>query len=211
MGVYFLPEQLYYYKVLSCVLQQVHNCNTRFKENVDIIDLKKGMGESHTSDFILGLGYTKSAITQAEHIYLLSERGYSKLIKIMDTDLAWEIHDNIMDEYFQLREKKQTGMILPKDFPSALRAYADEVERRQIAEQEKERLQQELDYSKEWLSIKRVAAMNGVEWKIFDWRKLKTVGLEMGYSVKKIFDANYGEVNTYHKDVWETCYPEYEI
>lgn len=193
------------------IRRRINDNISRFKENVDIIDLKKGMGESHTSDFILGLGYTKSAITQAEHIYLLSERGYSKLIKIMDTDLAWEIHDNIMDEYFQLREKKQTGMILPKDFPSALRAYADEVERRQIAEQEKERLQQELDYSKEWLSIKRVAAMNGVEWKIFDWRKLKTVGLEMGYSVKKIFDANYGEVNTYHKDVWEACYPEYEI
>ena len=196
---------------VSEIRRRINDNISRFKENVDIIDLKKGMGESHTSDFILGLGYTKSAITQAEHIYLLSERGYSKLIKIMDTDLAWEIHDNIMDEYFQLREKKQAGMILPKDFPSALRAYADEVERRQIAEQEKERLQQELDYSKEWLSIKRVAAMNGVEWKIFDWRKLKTVGLEMGYSVKKIFDANYGEVNTYHKDVWEACYPEYEI
>lgn len=100
---------------------------------------------------------------------------------------------------------------LPKDFPSALRAYADEVEHRQIAEQEKEKLQQELDYSKDWLSIKRVATMNGVDWKTFDWRKLKEKGLEMGYSVKKIFDANYGEVNTYHREVWEAVYPEYEI
>lgn len=100
---------------------------------------------------------------------------------------------------------------MPKDFPSALRAYADEVERRQIAEREKEQLQQELDYSKDWLSIKRVAAMNGVDWKTFDWRKLKEKGLKMGYSVKKIFDANYGEVNTYHRDVWEAIYPEYEI
>lgn len=100
---------------------------------------------------------------------------------------------------------------MPKDFPSALRAYADEVERRQIAEQEKEKLQQELDYSKDWLSIKRVATMNGVDWKTFDWRKLKEKGLEMGYSVKKIFDANYGEVNTYHREVWEAIYPEYEI
>lgn len=100
---------------------------------------------------------------------------------------------------------------LPQDFPSALRAYADEVERRQIAEQEKEKLRQELDYSKDWLSIKRVAAMNGVDWKTFDWRKLKEKGLQLGYSVKKIFDANYGEVNTYHRIVWEAVYPEYEI
>lgn len=113
--------------------------------------------------------------------------------------------------YFIRIEKRYKENIMPKDLPAALRAYADEVERRQIAEQEKENLQRELDYSKEWLSIKRVAAMNGVSWKMFNWRKLKEVGEEMGYEVKKIFDANYGEVNTYHKHVWEKAYPEYEI
>lgn len=66
-------------------------------------------------------------------------------------------------KYFIEVEKRYKENIMPKDFPSALRAYADEVERRQIAEQEKEKLQQELGYSKEWLSIKRVATMNGVE------------------------------------------------
>lgn len=100
---------------------------------------------------------------------------------------------------------------MPKDFPSALRAYADEVERRQIVEQEKEKLQIELDYSKDWYSIKRVAAINGVDWKIFKWRRLKEKSIELGYGVKKIFDANYGEVNTYHRDVWEAVYPKYEI
>lgn len=34
---------------------------------------------------------------------------------------------------------------------------------------EKERLQQELDRSRDWYSIKRVAALNGVSWKTFDW------------------------------------------
>lgn len=56
-------------------------------ENIDFIDLKQGvhlahtsesqsMGESHTFYLAMELGYTKSAITQAEHIYFLSERGY---------------------------------------------------------------------------------------------------------------------------------------
>lgn len=76
---------------------------------------------------------------------------------------------------------------------------------------EKERLQQELDRSKDWYSIKRVAALNGVSWKTFDWRRLKETGEQMGYGVKKIFDANYGEVNTYHKSVWEKAYPTYEL
>lgn len=82
---------------------------------------------------------------------------------------------------------------------------------RMTAEEEKEKLQQELDYSKDWYSIKRVAAMNGVDWKTFNWRKLKEKSIELGYGVKKIFDANYGEVNTYHRDAWEVTYPEYEI
>ena len=112
--------------------------------------------------------------------------------------------------YVKRFDEMERGQV-PKDFPSALRAYADEGERRQIAEQENEKLQQELDYSKDWYSIKRVAAMNGVDWKTFNWRKLKEKSIELGYGVKKIFDANYGEVNTYHRDVWEAAYPEYEI
>lgn len=112
--------------------------------------------------------------------------------------------------YVKRFDEMERGQVL-KDFPSALRAYADEVERRQIAEQENEKLQQELDYSKDWYSIKRVAAMNGVDWKTFNWRKLKEKSIELGYGVKKIFDANYGEVNTYHRNVWEAAYPEYEI
>lgn len=112
--------------------------------------------------------------------------------------------------YVKRFDEMERGQI-PQDFPSALRAYADEVERRHIAEQENERLQQELDYSKDWYSIKRVAAMNGVDWKTFNWRKLKEKSIELGYGVKKIFDANYGEVNTYHRDDWEVTYPEYEI
>ena len=90
----------------------------RFKENVDVIDLaqracdistldNEGVHVTHTLEILLSLGYTKSAITQAEHIYILSERGYAKLIKIMDTDLAWEVHDKLMDEYFELREQRR--------------------------------------------------------------------------------------------------------
>ena len=74
----------------------------RFKENVDVIDLAQRacaistsengrIGEGDTLELLLSLGYAKQSITQAEHIYILSERGYAKLIKIMDSDLAWEV------------------------------------------------------------------------------------------------------------------------
>ena len=112
--------------VADKTIGQIHNMETRnvraritdnikrFKEGIDFIDLKEGAYQTSTLEMLLKLGYTKSAITQAEHIYLLSERGYAKLIKIMDTDLAWEVHDQLMEEYFHLREEKQQ-QTLPQD------------------------------------------------------------------------------------------------
>lgn len=98
------------------VRERISSNISRFRENVDFIDLKqgilatdtcenKGMGDNHNLSLAIELGYSKSTITQAEHIYILSERGYAKLIKIMDTDLAWDIHDRLIDEYFELRER----------------------------------------------------------------------------------------------------------
>ncbi len=97
------------------VRESINKNIKRFKENIDFIDLAQRVGEVDTLDLLLKLGYSKQAITQAKNIYLLSERGYAKLIKIMDTDLAWEIHDKLIDEYFQLREavKQQVRKLTP--------------------------------------------------------------------------------------------------
>lgn len=56
----------------------------------------------------------------------------------------------------------------------------------------------QLDESKEWYSIKRYAIENGLNWRYLSWRALKAISYELGYTVKKIFDANYGQVNIYH-------------
>ena len=85
-----------------------------------------------------------------------------------------------------------------------LTALRDEQDKRKALETEMYR-------SKEWYSIKRVAHLNGVSYKVFDWRKLKLESQRQGYGVKKIFDANYGEVNTYHVNVWEKVYPNMEL
>ncbi|ENY8987320.1 TPA: ORF6C domain-containing protein [Clostridioides difficile] len=77
----------------------------RFKEDIDYIDLKVIRDTDDNLELLQTLGYSKMQISKADNIFLLSERGYSKLIKIMDTDLAWEIHDKIMDEYFSMRKK----------------------------------------------------------------------------------------------------------
>lgn len=72
-------------------------------------------------------------------------------------------------------------------------------------------LEEELDRSREWYSIKRVAHLNGRSHRDFDWRRLKQASESMGCGVRKIFDANYGEVNIYHMKVWESVYPSMEL
>ena len=49
--------------------------------------------------------YTQNAINRSENIYLLSERGYSKLLKILEDDFAWEQYDKLVDGYFNMREQ----------------------------------------------------------------------------------------------------------
>lgn len=105
---------------------------------------------------------------------------------------------------FHDMEEQIKSNVLPMTYRDAVAQLLESLDR-------EEELKAQLDTSKDWYSIKRVAALNGVSWKTFKWRRLKEVGEQMGYEVKKIFDANYGEVNTYHREVWETAYPDYEI
>lgn len=97
------------------IRRRINDNINRFKQGIDIIDLKGSVHVTHTLD-LSDLGYTKSAITQAENIYILSERGYAKLIKIMDTDLAWQIHDDLVDTYFTMKETiKEMANMLTKE------------------------------------------------------------------------------------------------
>jgi len=70
---------------LRKINELINNNRKRFKDDIDIIDL---MG----TDFVIHLMdskiYTQKAINASKNIYLLSERGYSKLLKILDDEIV---------------------------------------------------------------------------------------------------------------------------
>lgn len=67
-----------------------------------------------------------------------------------------------------------------------------------------EKLEQELDRSKEYVTVKRMSMLyHGQK---FDWRHLKATSIEMGIEPIDVFDANYGTVKAYHVDVWREAY-----
>lgn len=83
------------------VINQAINMNkTRFTDGVDIVDLK---GAEFAINLIDSGIYTQNSLNASSNIYLLSERGYSKLLKILEDDFAWEQYDKLVDGYFNMR------------------------------------------------------------------------------------------------------------
>lgn len=76
----------------------------RFKFGIDLLDLKQVISNHLFSEY----GFTKAQWGNANNIYLLSERGYAKLLKILEDDTAWDIYDELVDNYFNMREAINT-------------------------------------------------------------------------------------------------------
>lgn len=150
----------------------------RFLDGIDVLDLKGNF------DILLkdnGI-YTQNAINRSENIYLLSERGYSKLLKILEDDFAWEQHDKLVDGYFQMREQVNNGQALNTSelspelqmFNQMFKAMADtelEVKRvKEITEETNKKLE---DAKEEIQGIRDVVSINTstISWRE-DCRKL---------------------------------------
>lgn len=83
------------------VNQAINMNRKRFKDGLDIIDLKK---DGFAINLIDNGIYTQNSINASKNIYLLSERGYSKLLKILEDDFAWEQYEKLVDGYFNMRQ-----------------------------------------------------------------------------------------------------------
>lgn len=192
------------------------------------------------------------AVENADYIIVpqkcetMTEHGKKASIKneyILSTDIAKEIAMLERNEvgkkvrrYFIEFEKAHKQIFIPQDLPTALRAYANEVEQKELAlkqrdqalatkawigskreatamatasaaKRENERLKVELDKSKEWASIKKVAGELGVSEGKFKYADLRRKSNELGLDRPKIKDNNYPDgIRLYHKDAWAAVY-----
>lgn len=85
---------------LGEINRRINDNIARFKNYIDIIDLKGAMGINHSE-----IDYTQNGWNASKNVYILSERGYSKLLKILEDDMAWEIYDEFVDNYFNMRKE----------------------------------------------------------------------------------------------------------
>ncbi|EEL04202.1 ORF6C domain-containing protein [Bacillus mycoides] len=114
---------------LKEINRRINDNQKRFKAGIDIIDLKNGGSEpplqgGPLNGLLENLGFSNRDIAISNNIYILSERGYAKLLKILEDDTAWELYDQFVDGYFNMREQKQ----IPNDPMSILKLTFEAME-----------------------------------------------------------------------------------
>lgn len=115
-----------------------------------------------------------------------------------------------------------TTLALPQTYIEALEALlASEKEKERLLlenslqvaqieglEEDVDRLSEITDELFDYSSIVRVAKLNGVNEKTYNWRKLKAASQIKGLEVKHAPCPRYGVKNLYHHDAWKIAYPD---
>ena len=177
----------------------------RFSNN-DLINLCDENFKVGASD----LGLITSNVQK--YCYLLSERGYTKLVAMMsnDNEKKWEVMDKLVDDYFRMREALKPQ--LPQDYLSALKALVESEEEKQRIALEKAKIEEEknrlihqgklyttTEIAKE-LGFKSAKAFNEflkekkIQYKVNDTWVLAARFSEMGYTEIKQTELDTGKI-----------------
>lgn len=185
----------------------------------------------HLKDLKKSLTISKILSPNARSIILWTEKGAARHAKILDTEQAWEVFEQLEDCYFHHKDLTNNGHfneLMPTTYLEALKALVSSEEQKQLIAKERDFAietkahisdkktatalatasvkSKEAEKLKEQLGeSKNFASIKAVENKTgdkFNWRKLKQWGVDNGKQIKEISDPNYGTVKIYHKDAW---------
>lgn len=138
-------------------------------------------------------------------MYVITKDGFSFLVMGYTGKKAGLFKEEYI-KAFNTMERSLKEIKTPQTYAEALRRLADEVEAKEQIQYQLEQKTEQLDESKEWYSIKRWAKEHNMNWRSINWRRMKALSYGLGYEIKKIFDANYGQVNIYHINVFKTYF-----
>lgn len=165
-------------KDIGRINEAINNNRKRFNNGIDVIDLK----ESPLVIDLIDKGiYTQNGVNRSSHIYLLSERGYSKLLKILEDDVAWEQYEKLVDGYFTLRgQALDTAQLSPE--LQMFKQIFDSVAKQQLEQQQ---IKAEIQETKEEIQgIRDIIEINPTA----AWRK----------EVNRVLNAIGKKINNYN-------------
>ena len=165
---------------LKDINRNINNNRKRFTDGLDIIDLKVGEYKSLS----LELGYTNQSYANANNIYLLSERGYAKLLKILEDDFAWEQYEKLVDGYFNMRRQALNTSELPPELQMFKQIF-DTVAKQHLENTETKRIALEADSKaeeakEEIQGIRDIVAINSTNWRKETSTLISKIALKLG-------------------------------
>lgn len=113
-------------------------------------------------------------LKNAQNVYLWTQRGALYHAKSLNTDRAWKVYDVLVDTYFEItaiKKQLRSPFRLPETYSEALRALADEVEKREAVESEKLRLLPKAESYDSLMSSKGLLSVGNVS-KILNYKGL---------------------------------------
>lgn len=165
---------------------------------------------------------------------LITEQGYLMLVKSFTDDLAWQVQRQLVNGYFRAKEASLQPAI-PQNFAQALRLAADEHERRELAEAQRDeairtkaligskreasamgkasaavrqvkRLTEELGRNMRHATIIAVEKATGRKFGSQDWRPLRKFCKDKDLPVENVVDPRWGEVKAWPAEAWNAVY-----
>lgn len=133
----------------------------------------------------------------------LSEQNKSLLCYKLPRDICDLVVSGYSVKYRYAIIKRWHELEKPKTQLELAREQVALLERLETIETERTHLKITLDLAHDWSSIKRMDMRDKMA---YDTYKLRAFSRANGYEIKRVFDQNYGEVNSYHRDVWLAVY-----
>ena len=151
----------------------------------------------------------------ASAIYLWTKRGAARHSKMLGTERAWDVFDELEESYFKPMKNMMTEefllysaqrMVEQARAIKTANARIDKVDERLLEVESKQMTIDEHHYT-----IIGYANLMGVRGVSRDaaarlGRKASAMSRKQGYHIGKEYDAKYGMVNTYHVDVLQEVF-----
>lgn len=152
---------------------------------------------------------------KTRHLYLWTERGAARHSKMLGTERAWDVFEQLEDSYFKVAKNmtpeefllySAQRMVEQAKEIKAANARIDKVDERLLEVESKQMTIDEHHYT-----IIGYANLTGVRGVGRDaaarlGRRASAISRKQGYHIGKEYDAKYGMVNTYHVDVLQEVF-----
>ena len=152
---------------------------------------------------------------KTRHLYLWTERGAARHSKMLGTERAWDVFEQLEDSYFKVAKNmtpeefllySAQRMVEQAKKIKAANARIDKVDERLLEVESKQMTIDEHHYT-----IIGYANLTGVRGVGRDaaarlGRRASAISRKQGYHIGKEYDAKYGMVNTYHVDVLQEVF-----